>query len=201
MTMDILKGWRWCIWVALLVTHALLFLPMASAFEPSENDDFYLSMGSSNIEVRDSDDLLSGTNVSAGLRIGLFSTFFIEFGWGNIAYSDQVTVNGVTEAIDFTTIGPHIGLGFLIPIRSFQIGARAQAARGNKWTEERTDVATGTNIDRKSGDINFDTYFLFTRLGEKGLFEIGVRRDRIRTTNSVLTNSFGPYIMLNISLD
>ena len=125
--MEILNIRRGFICVALLVTHALLLPFMAVAFEPAENDDFYLSLGSSNIEVRDSDDLLSGSNVSAGLRIGLFSTFFLEFGWGNIAYSDQVNVAGVTEAIDFTTIGPHIGLGFLIPVRSFQIGGRIQA--------------------------------------------------------------------------
>ena len=199
--MEILNFRRWRIGLVLLVSHAVFFLPMAAAFEPADNDDFYISLGSSNIEVRDSGDLLSGANFSGGLRIGLFSTFFLEFGWGNISYSDQVVVNGVTEAIDFTTLGPHLGLGFLIPIRSFQIGVRVQASRGNKWTEERTDVNTGSNIDRISGDIDFDSYYLFTRMGEKGGFEIGVRRDRIKTTNSVLTNSFGPYIMLNISLN
>ena len=52
---------------------------------------------------------------------------------------------------------------------------------------------TGNGIARISGDIDFDSYFLFTRLGEKGLFEIGVRRDRIKTTDSVLTYSFDPY--------
>lgn len=199
--MDILNVRRWCFLIALLATLALFVSPMAAAFEPADNDDFYISLGSSNIEVRDSGDLLSGANISGGLRIGLFSTFFIEFGWGNIAYSDQVTVNGVKERIEFTTLGPHLGLGFLIPIRAFQIGARAQASRGNKWTEERTDVDTGSNIARISGNIDFDSFYLFARLGETGLFEIGVRRDRIKTTDSVLTNSFGPYIMLNFSLN
>ncbi len=185
---------------AILLPSATLFPSAVMAFEAADNDAFYLGLGTSNIETNNSDDLLSGSNMLGGIRIGLFWTFFLEIGWGNIAYFDTQNVGGVTEEVLFSTTGPHLGAGLIIPIRAIQLGAKYQRSVNNRWSEERKDQLTGTTISNISGDISFDSYFVFTRMGETGAFEIGARRDLIRDTDSIVANSFGVYIMWNISL-
>lgn len=174
---------------------------VAPAFEPEENDAFYIGFGLSNIEVSDSDGLLSGSNVLGGVRVGLFSTIFFELGYGAISFDDRVEIAGVLQNIEFRTTGPHFGLGFLLPIRAILLGAKYHRSVNNRWSEEVIDATSGATISRISGDISFDSYFVFTRFGEGGWFEVGVRRDQIRETDSVLTNSFGPYLMFNIGLN
>ena len=102
--------------------------------------------------------------------------------------------------MNFRTTGPHYGAGLIIPIRAVQLGMKMQRSVNNKWSEEIKDQATGTTVSNVSGDITFDSYFAFTRIGEEGSFEIGVRRDLIKETNSVVANSFGVYLAWNISL-
>ncbi len=161
----------------------------------------YLGAGSSNIELRDSDELLSGSNVFGGVRLGLFLTVFLELGYAAISYSDQVDQAGLQKEIEVRTTGPHVGLGLLIPIRKVQLGIKAQRSPNNRWSQEITDVATGATDSNISGDIDYDSYFAFVRMGEAGVFELGVRRDQIRSTDSILTNSFGPYLAFNIPLN
>ncbi len=191
-----------CWQIGALALAILCSIPAVSpAFEPEENDAFYIGFGLSNIEVSDSEGLLSGENILGGVRVGLFSTIFFELGYGAITFDDRVNVAGVSQNIEFRTTGPHFGLGFLLPIRAILLGAKYHRSVNNKWSEEVT-LDDGTLArPRISGDISFDSYFVFTRFGEGGWFEVGVRRDQIRETDSVLTNSFGPYLMFNIGLN
>ena len=192
-----------------LFSAALLVLAMASpaaAFEAADNDDFYLGFGSSNIEVKDSEGLLSGSNVLGGVRFGLFWTVFAELGYGAIRYNDKVrnSLTGNDTIVDFRTTGAHFGLGFLIPIRAINIGWKFQRSPNNRWNEEInevTPIGDPVSTTRKSGEIDFDSYFAFARFGESGWFEVGARRDLIKSTDSILTNSFGPYLMFNITLN
>ena len=192
---------RLATWMAVgLVLVWLLPLP-ALAFEPAENDDFYLGFGSANIELRESNELLSGENVFGGIRIGLFWTVFLELGYGAVTYSDSVLVGTEQRTIDFRTTGPHGGLGFLIPIRAILLGFKAQRSVNNRWAEEITRTLDGTTISNVSGRIDYISYYVFTRFGDKGWFEVGVRRDQIKNTDSVLSNSFGPYLAVNFSIE
>lgn len=195
-----MRRWTPILALAFFLLSATLFPSAAMAFEAADNDAFYLGAGTSNIETNNSNELLDGSNFLGGIRIGLFWTLFIELGYGNIAYLDTRDVGGVTEEVYFSTTGPHGGAGLIIPIRAIQLGAKYQRSINNKWSEKRTDQSTGTTISNISGDISFDSYFVFTRMGETGAFEIGARRDLIRDTDSVVSNSFGVYIMWNISL-
>lgn len=192
---------RLATWMAVgLVLAWVLPLP-ALAFEPAENDDFYLGVGSANIELRENNELLSGDNVFGGLRIGLFWTVFLELGYGAVTYSDSVLVGTEQRTINFRTTGPHGGLGFLIPIRAILLGVKAQRSVNNRWAEEITRTLDGTTISNVSGRIDYISYYVFARLGDKGLFEVGVRRDQIKSTDSVLSNAFGPYLAVNISIE
>jgi hypothetical protein len=184
----------------LLALLALLLTARAQAFEAKDSDAFILGAGSSNIEVSNSTGLLSGTNLFGGVRIGLFWTVFVELGYGAVTYSDTVLVGGARTQIDFRTTGANAGLGFLIPIRNLRLGLEGIRNPNNRWSEKHVDVATGTTTSDVSGGLNFDTYNVFAQFGQKGQFEVGVRRDRIRSTNSILKNSFGPYISWNIPL-
>ena len=192
---------RLATWMAVgLVLAWVLPLP-ALAFEPAENDDFYLGFGSANIELRENNELLSGDNVFGGIRIGLFWTVFLELGYGAVTYSDSVLVGTEQRTIDFRTTGPHGGLGFLIPIRAILLGFKAQRSVNNRWAEEITRTLDGTTISNVSGRIDYISYYVFTRFGDKGWFEVGVRRDQIKNTDSVLSNSFGPYLAVNFSIE
>ena len=192
---------RLATWMAVGLVLAWVFPLPALAFEPAENDDFYLGLGSANIELRENNELLSGENVFGGLRIGLFWTVFLELGYGAVTYSDSVLVGTEQRTIDFRTTGPHGGLGFLIPIRAILLGVKAQRSVNNRWSEEITRTLDATTISRVSGRIDYISYYVFTRFGDKGWFEAGVRRDQIKNTDSVLSNSFGPYLAVNISID
>lgn len=172
----------------------------AAAFEPADNDAFFLGAGSSNVEVRDSTDLLSGSNVFGGVRLGLFWTVFVELGYGAVTYGDTVTVAGVDQSISFRTTGANFGLGLILPIRNVRLSAKYLRNPNNRWVEEATDPVTGTTLYRNSGGIDFDTYDVAVQFGNSGAFEVGVRRDLIRDTDSAVTNSFGPYVAVNISL-
>jgi hypothetical protein len=192
-----------------LLCAALLVLGTAmsaAAFDVADNDDFYLGLGSSNIEVKDSEGLLSGSNALGGVRFGLFWTFFAELGYGAIRYNDKVrdSLTGNDIFINFRTTGAHYGVGFLIPIRAINIGWKFQRSPNNRWNEEVNEVTpVGDPVSnlRKSGKIDFDSYFAFARFGESGWFEVGARRDLIKSTDSLLTNSFGPYLMFNLTLN
>jgi len=184
---------------ALVLANLMAFPSFVTAFEASENDAFYLGYGSANIEVRDSTDLISGQNVLGGVRVGLFWTFFMEFGYGAVEYSDKVEIEGAKKKIEFRTTGPHVGIGLLIPIRKILWGIKYHTSPDNKWSEEVTDTSTKV-INRTSGDIDFDSYFVFVRLFNN-TFEFGIRRDLIKKTDSIVDNSFGPYFLLNIPFD
>ena len=179
-------------WIA-LVTPAL-------AYEAADSDAFFLGAGSSNVEVQGSTDLLSGSNVFGGVRLGLFWTVFVELGYSSVAYFDRASVGGVAQNISFRTTGANAGLGLILPIRNVRLGAKYLRNPRNRWVEEITDPVTGTVAARISGDIDFDTYNVFVLFGETGAFEVGVRRDLIRETTASVSNSFGPYLAWNISL-
>lgn len=183
----------------------VLLAAPAAAFEPGDNDAFYLGFGSANIELKDSDELLSGGNAFGGVRLGLFWTVFFELGYGAVDYSDTVVDPGINGgqpvSIDFRTTGAHYGLGLLVPIRNTRLGVKAQRSPNNRWAEEIKDADSGLTLSNVSGDIDFDSYYVFAQFGETGIFELGVRRDRIRSTDSVLDNSFGPYLAFNIPLN
>jgi hypothetical protein len=172
----------------------------ARAFEAKDSDAFFLGGGSSNIEVRDSDDLLSGSNAFGGVRLGLFWTVFVELGYGMVGYNDTVVINGVSKSVDFRTTGANFGAGFIIPIRAVRLGLRGVRSPNNRWSEVIKDAITGATDSNISGKIDFDSYFVFTQFGQTGWFEVGVRRDRIKSSTSVLENSFGPYLAFNIPL-
>jgi hypothetical protein len=178
----------------------LVSLPMgvALAYDAADSDAFFLELGHANIELRDSTELISGSSVRGGVRIGLFWTVFAELGYGAVTYNDEATVLGVKENIDFRTTGANLGLGFLIPIRNLRIGFKAERSPNNRWSEIITDTQTQTQLSAMKGNINFDSYQAFVLIGR--YFELGARRDQIRSTSSVLTNSFGPYLALNIPL-
>ncbi|MBI4081570.1 MAG: hypothetical protein HY423_03060 [Candidatus Lambdaproteobacteria bacterium] len=184
---------------ALLLAGLVSAIPgLASAYEAADSDAVFLGTGSSNIEVRDSDELLSGSNVFGGARIGLFWTLFVELGYGAIDFSDRVLVSGVKKRIDFRTTGGFYGVGIMLPIRNLALGVKATQSFDNKWSQEITDVTTNTVDSRTSGNIDYNSYFAFVRIGR--FFELGARRDEIKNTDSVVTNAFGPYVALNIPL-
>ena len=190
---------RWIL-ATVLIMAATLASRQVQAFEAADNDAFYLGLGSANIEIRNSDDLLSGSNLFGGVRLGLFSTFFWELGYGTVGYADTVEIGGVLQDVDVRTTGAHVGFGLLIPIRNVRLGTKIQRSPNNKWVEEIKDSSTGVTNSNISGDIDFDSYYVFVQFGETGGFEVGVRRDRIDSFDTVLENSFGPYLTVNISL-
>ena len=184
--------------VGLLV--AGLWPEPAHAYEAKDSDAFFFEVGQSNIEVRNSTGLLSGFSDRGGLRVGLFWTFFLELGYGAVRYSDTVDVGGTKTHIDFRTTGANYGLGFMIPVRKLRIGLKYVKNPHNRWSEIQTDAVTGNPISNIKGNIDFNSEYVFTQFGEKSWFEIGVRRDVIKNTTSVLENSFGPYLAINIPL-
>ena len=105
----------------------------------------------------------------------------------------------MAKNIDFRTTGVNYGVGLVIPIREMRLGARYQRNPNNKWAEEITDVDSGTTDSNVSGDIDFDTATVFGQFMDGGL-EVGVRRDIIRETDSVLEDSFGVYVMINFHI-
>ena len=118
-----------------------------------------------------------------------------------VAPSVQLTV--LAEPWGATWIGatgPHLGSGIVFPVREFIIGVKFQKSINNKWAEQvtKTDAAgTETETSDIAGDISFDSYFIFTQFLERAI-EVGIRRDAILDTESVVSNSFGVYLMLNI---
>lgn len=184
-----------------LMAGILLFASnYASAAGEYENDDFYLGFGSSNIEVKGGD-LISGENYFGGVGIGLFWNLFFDFGYGAVTYSETTDVGGSTKDIDFRTTGGHYGIGFILPIHNMRLGGKYHVNPNNRWSEEVSEQSSGVVISRISGKISYNTYKIFARFGDSGVYEIGVRRDQINETNSILTNSFGPYFVYNIGLD
>ena len=141
--------------------------------------------------------MLSGAALWGGIRIGLLSFVFVEFGFGTVQYSDTVDVMGTQQRIDFRTTGANFGIGLLVPIRELRLGARFQRHPNNRWAEEIKDTNTGSTISNRSGDINYDSITVFGQFIE-GKLEVGMRRDIIRETDSILENSFGVYVMWNI---
>ncbi len=169
------------------------------AFEAGDNDAFYLAAGSSNIEVKEGNQLLEGGNVFGGIRLGVFSWLFVEGGYGAITYEDTYSDGTDSFTASFRTTGPHLGVGIVIPIREFIIGVKAQSSHSNKWSETvvKTDnLGTETEISGQAGDISFDSYFIFSQFLERS-FEVGIRRDAISENDSIVTNSFGVYFMAN----
>ncbi len=187
---------------ALAAAVAALLLAWTSpawAYSAADSDAVILEAGSANIIVAGTNDLIAGTNYGGSIRLGLFWTFFIQLGYGAVTYDDTATIAGAQKNISFRTTGANGGLGFLIPIRKVQLGFLYVTNPDNKWEQQQKDVLTG-NIDVKSsGSIDFDSYYVFARLGK--WFELGARRDFITKTDSLLTNSFGPYVALTIPLN
>jgi hypothetical protein len=171
----------------------------AWALEAKDHDAFFLAAGTANISVKDSDSLLSGSAIWGGFRIGIFSFLFVELGFGTVGYSDTVSINGVPKNIDFRTTGANYGIGLVIPIRELRLGARFQRNPNNKWAEEISDVDTDTTDSNVSGDIDYDSVSAFGQFLDGGL-EVGMRRDIIRETDSILENSFGVYVMVNFKV-
>lgn len=169
----------------------------ARAIESADHDAFFLAIGTANITVRDSTALISGNTLFGGIRFGLLSFFFIELGYGTVGYSDTVEINGSVKEIEFRTTGPNYGLGLVIPIRKLRIGARFQRHIGNKWSEEIVDRDTGVTESNISGDIDFESESVFGQFFD-GKLEVGIRQDTIRSTDSVLEDSFGIYVMWNM---
>ncbi len=173
--------------------------PTAWGMEAKDHDAFYLAAGTANITVQNSDSLLSGSTLWGGFRLGVFSALFVELGYGTVRYGDTVTIDGVAKNIDFRTTGVNYGVGLVIPIRGMLLGARYQRNPSNKWAEEITDADSGTTDSNVSGDIDFDTVTVFGQFADGGL-EVGMRRDTIRETDSVLEDSFGVYVMVNLHI-
>lgn len=182
--------------LALMLMLAAIPANRARAIESADHDAFFLAIGTANITVADSPALLSGGVVFGGIRFGLLSIFFAELGYGSVTYSDTVDVGGSAKEIRFRTTGPNYGLGILIPIRELRVGARYQRHPSNKWAEEITDVNTGTTDSNISGDIDFESQYVFGQFFE-GKFEVGIRQDTIRQSDSALQDSFGVYFMWN----
>ncbi|MDH5559904.1 MAG: hypothetical protein OEY59_03525 [Deltaproteobacteria bacterium] len=188
-----------------LVVVFILSIPsMTLAFNAEESDAFYLGAGSANIELKDNNALLSGSNINGGVRVGILWILFGELGYGATRYSDIINVSGIKKKIDFRTTGPYVGGGLMLPIRKMLLGAKAHVSKLNKWSEEifvEKTVVDGVTIfnevaeSRKSGNIDFESYFAFVIFG--GFFEAGIRRDVILLTDSSVTNSFGPYLSIN----
>ena len=171
----------------------------ALAIEAADHDAFFLSGGTANITVKNSDDLISGTTLAGGYRLGLFSILFIEVGYGNVAYAKTVNIDGVLKDVSFRTTGANAGAGFVLPIRKTRLGFKYVRNPKNKWVEEVVDQETNVSESNISGDIDFTTRMLFGQFQE-GIFEIGIRQDEIRETDSVLDTSMGVYAMINIKL-
>ena len=178
---------------------ALLALGPASllALEAADHDAFFIGGGSSNVEVKGSNALLDGTNIAGGVRIGLFSIFFAELGYGTIGYFNTVNLAGTPTRVSYRTTGPNYGGGIAFSIRQMRLGVRMNQSFNNRWQQRRVDDNTGVEIDNISGRIDFNSYFVFTQFGE-GVWEIGIRRDQFQENTSQVTNSFGPYITVNL---
>ncbi len=196
---------RICALLALSVLMLGTLPGRAAAIEAEDHDAFFLALGTANISVRDSDALLSGSAFWGGIRIGLLSFLFVELGFGTVRYSDTVdrtdpvTMTTTQQNIKFRTTGANFGLGLVVPIRNLRLGARFQRHPNNRWAEDITDANTGSTISNRSGKINFDSITVFGQFIE-GKLEVGMRRDIIRETDSVLENSFGVYLMWNIKI-
>lgn len=179
----------------------LILTSSAQALEVGDLDAFFLGFGTSNIEVKDNTELLDGQHVGGGLRLGIFSWLFIEGGYGAISYSgsfqDSTSDSSpeVEKELSFRTTGPNLGLGFVFSVRNFVLGAKISKSINNKWIEEVS--IDGSKETNTSGDINFDSYFIFAQFLEQS-FEVGIRRDAIEENDSLLENSFGVYLQLNI---
>ena len=173
--------------------------PSALAISAADHDAFFLGAGTANITVKNSDDLISGTTFFGGYRVGLFSIFFLEIGYGTVGYSKTVEIGGVMKDITFRTTGPNGGVGFLLPIRKTRLGLRYVRNPRNKWSEVVTDVDTLLEESNISGDIDYTTRSIFGQFAN-GTIEVGMREEEIRESNSVLDTSFGVYFAYNIKL-
>ena len=167
------------------------------AIEAADHDAFFLSAGMANVEVNDSPALLTGANYGGGLRLGLFSVFFMELGYGGMAFSNTVDQLGTPTRVYFRTTGGFLGGGMALQIRAVHLGVRYDAYINNRWQQRRVDDTTGIEIDNISDRIDFNSYSVFTRFG-KGAFEVGARRDRILKNTSQVDNAFGVYVALNL---
>ena len=177
---------------------AVFAITPALALEAGDHDAFYIGGGSANLETTNGE-ILSGSNAMGGVRIGLFSGFFMELGYGSFGYRDTIDQAGLPKDITTQAFGPHYGGGFVFQVRKLRLGMRMTQSFNNRWTEEIKDKTAGTIDSRQSGRIDYDSYYGFTQFGENGTWEIGIRRDMIRENTSIITNSFGPYIMFNIT--
>ena len=171
----------------------------ALGIEAADHDGFFLGGGSSNIETSNGD-IMTGSNVLGGARIGLLSIFYMELGYGSFGYRDTVDIAGVQKDVTTQAFGPFYGAGFSFQVRKMFLGARVTQSFNNRWTEEIKDTLTAVVDSRQAGRIDYDSYFAYTQFGTPnvGNVEIGIRRDMIRENTSIMKNSFGPYIMFNI---
>ena len=187
---------------SILMGMLTLLASPAQGFEAKDNDQFFISYGSSNIEVKGGSDLISGSNFHGGVRVGIFWTFFFELGYGAIEFRDSYKDPGTGAMKDlyFRTTGGNYGFGTLIPIRNLRLGMVASRHAGHRWAQIVTDQTTGAQDSRVAGRIDFNSVRTFVRFGQLGSYEVGVRREIIRKTDSVVSNSFGPYLGWNINL-
>ncbi|MDH5752680.1 MAG: hypothetical protein OEZ59_09725 [Deltaproteobacteria bacterium] len=189
--------------VALAFWALLLALPAGSsalAYDAGESDAFYIGGGSSNIEMKTTDDIISGQNILGGVRIGLFWTFFLDFGYGAIQYWDKVDISGVKYDLSFRTTGAHYGIGTIIPVRKMRLGVKALQSPNNRWEQELVEPISGAKTV-KSGSLTFLSTFAFVQFTyQGGSWELGARRDLINDEQIEVSNSFGPYLALNIQM-
>lgn len=186
-------------WAAAALALALAWAAPAAGYEAKDSDAFLFHAGTANIVMKGTNDLVDGAQYGGALRLGLFWTFFMQLGYGTVNYMDTVLLGGVQQDITFRTTGANAGLGFVIPIRAVQLGLLYVRNPDNKWEQEQRDTLTRAKIGVPiSGSIDFDSYLAFARIGR--WFEVGVRRDYIAKTDSLLTNSFGPYVAFVIPI-
>ncbi|MDH5752679.1 MAG: hypothetical protein OEZ59_09720 [Deltaproteobacteria bacterium] len=186
--------------VALAMT--TMTVPAALAVDAAEHDAVIFGYSMSNMEVKDSADLVDGRSGYLGAKVGFFWILFLEFGYGETYYLDEANIGGVQKEIRFRTTGAYYGGGMIIPVRGMRLGVRGQRYRNNKWEQEGKDKLTGDKDPTLSlrGNIDYLSGFGFVQFGQDSWLEIGIRRDIINETDSVLTNSFGPYLQISIPI-
>lgn len=179
----------------------LLAAPIsAQAYSAANSDAFFLEWGTSNVEMQGSNELIAGDHLSGGYRIGLFGWVFAEIDYGSISYQGQFYgtpgVASTLRTMNFRTTGAGYGLGMVIPIRNMILGGRVVTYPDNRWVQTVTDT-NGVILSNTSGSLSYDANYFFGQF-DKGAWEVGVRRDFIHTPTTLLSNSFGVYLMWNI---
>ena len=142
-----------------------------SLAEEGKLDKFFLGLGTANVNFEGGGVLSFGANIFGGGRFGLYRILFFEVGYGTIFFDDETQEAGAAKDISFRTTGPFVGFGALVPVRQMVLGVKILGSFLNRFSKEVTDSTTGDLESKTSGEIDFISISIFTRLGER--YEIG----------------------------